>query len=171
MIWRPSIKVLTDKVIKDSETVIKTASRDAICWEASILGALEGVDGVPHVRGKTNSMGSEDTMTLVVDLMPGVPLSSGVKHDPRHVMSQLYTILWNVYAAGVAHMNVTPDNVLCSEDGTVSLIGFSGAAFIEPNPIDRFRSSPDVTGINNGFTLTGPNKTITGSFSSLVMSL
>jgi len=169
------VKVITDtegkKVIRDYETVIKTASRDAICWEASILKALDGVAGVPHVRGKASSMGSEDTVTLVMDLMPGELLSKGLKGDYRDVMSQLYVILWNVYAAGVAHMNVTPDNVLCSDDGVVSLIGFSGAAFIEPNPLDRFRASPDMVGGNNGFTLTGPNKTVSGSFASLVVSV
>lgn len=153
------------KILKDMDQVIKKGT--GLEWEAHILKAIDHIAGVPHVRGFGAVMGDDtgELRSLVMDEMPGVPLSV---HRPtvsdEQILSQLYTILVNIYAAGVAHMRILPENVMCTDKGLVSLVGFSQAVLIEPNPMVRFRASPDMTGRVDGFVITGPNKEVSGSY-------
>jgi len=171
------MKIITDslrlKVIKDHETVIKSAPSDSIVWETHVLRTLNHIAGVPHIRGTTPGICGDNMSTIVMDLMPGEPLStlSLSDIDVKSILSQIYTILLSIYSVGVAHMSIKKEDILYSSDGVVSLIGFSKAAFIEPNPMSMFQVSPDMIGTIDRFKITGPNRIVTGSYVSLARSL
>jgi serine/threonine protein kinase len=55
------------------------------------------------------------------------------RREAIHIATTLVKVLARVHARGIVHRNLTPDNVLVTPEGTVTLIGFGLAAPIHPD--------------------------------------
>lgn len=139
------------RIFSDGDTIIKIGPRDSIVWEHDILKELDGIAGVPQVRGLTPPMGGfSGDMTLIMDRMNGVSLDdlTDLRQLPS-VIPSLYSILLSIYSRNICHLRVTPDHIIVDPMGVVSLVGFSKAARVESVSQSSMGSSPDIIGVIN----------------------
>ncbi len=99
--------------------------------EGRILAGLDH-PGIVRVMELFEERG---TAYLVMELITGRPLSAELEAQPaglgdervRIIVEQLVAALAAVHAAGVFHLDISPDNVLLRPDGRVALIDFGAA--------------------------------------------
>lgn len=127
-------------VYKDHDCIIKVGPRGSIMWEAEVLNKLRKVSGVPRVLGVTQPIGgARDSLVLVMTEVPGRSLVGKID---RSLFINLANTIKEINEAGVAHLRLTPDHILC--DGTkIGVVGFSGAAMMDSYAPTH---SPDVCG-------------------------
>jgi len=98
--------------------------------EYNVLRRLEGVHGVPQSASYTEYA---NFAVLSYDRIEGEPIAEYLaKKDFERkawfrCLSELSSLLNRIHKRGVIHRDLRPDNVLVSEDGTVSLIDFDQA--------------------------------------------
>lgn len=136
------------KVFRDHDQVLKVKNGPEAAWEAHILTLLSGIPGIPEYRGMTDVIGGHPgVQTLVMDLMPGTPLSEAIPPvRASTILSQLETIITKMYLRSVCHTRITPEHVLCTEHGQVALVGFAAATVFESAPMEYFSANPDLVG-------------------------
>jgi predicted Ser/Thr protein kinase len=136
-----TLKVGTKTIVyRDHDCVIKVGPKDNITWEATILNRLKGVENIPRVLGVTHPIGGgRDTLVLVMTEVPGRPMFGKMDRD---LFIKIANLVKEINEAGVAHLRLTPDHILCDGEN-VGLVGFSGAAIMESYVPTH---SPDVCG-------------------------
>ena len=101
--------------------------------EAHILAALQNV---PHVVKVSNCFEENGTGYIVMEYVRGVTLREYVtEHQPGgdavlKMLREPIDSLALIHQQGVMHRDITPNNLMVQEDGTITLIDF-GAAFVD----------------------------------------
>jgi len=106
--------------------------------EKGILERLSGIDGVPRLVD-----GPVPSCTIAMEDNGALPLDQVAAHGGfalpalLHLMCQITSILADIHDAGVAHKNISPDNILyTAASSSVTLIDFSLATtFAEERPV------------------------------------
>jgi len=151
----------SDVILKEARPFagLDTVGEDAVARLEQARQALEqlaDVDGVPNLRGYR--IGHEHHY-LIRDHIPGIRLSEwvvqtnpifggqGGRSKEEYVelaitlFAQLETLLDGVHEAGVVFGDLHPDNVIVSEDQTVSLIDFEACGQVA-NPQSQALAAP-----------------------------
>lgn len=134
--------------------------RDAVArldQERAALAALEAIPEVPTIRYRGRHW---EHHYLVTTRMPGEQLQGWLlRHEPRQavsdaegeawattchdILSRLRSILDGIHAAGWAHLDVHPGNVLIDpDDATVSLIDFENACELTGESVRAHLAAP-----------------------------
>ena len=111
------------------------SGRYSFVQEARMLAALEGM---PSVVQGLDYLEVNNTAYLVMEYLDGTPLYRIVdKQGPisaAQLLPRLYPLLRDMgqlHATGVIHRDVSPDNVMWMEDGTLKLLDFGAARIME----------------------------------------
>lgn len=109
--------------------------RYSFVQEARMLAALEGM---PSVVQGLDYLEVNNTAYLVMEYLNGTPLYRMVNQKgriaSRELLPRLYPLvrdMGRLHAAGVIHRDVSPDNVMWMEDGTLKLLDFGCARAME----------------------------------------
>ncbi|RMF74454.1 MAG: hypothetical protein D6738_06300 [Acidobacteria bacterium] len=109
--------------------------RPTLRREARVYGRLAGVAGIPRC------LGLEGRDALVIERVPGRPLSAWRGPLPDGVLDRLAEIVADVHRRGVAIADLHHSNVLVADDGTVHLVDFAIARIARdparPGPLVR----------------------------------
>ncbi|MCD8218640.1 MAG: protein kinase [Clostridiales bacterium] len=105
---------------------------DNFCKEARRLASVKPLDSVVRVWDCFQANG---TAYLVMDFLDGTPLHQKMKEmggvipaqDILPRLSPLIADLSELHREGVIHRDISPDNILWMEDGTLKLIDFGSA--------------------------------------------
>ncbi len=101
--------------------------------EAHILAALENV---PNVVKVSNCFEENGTGYIVMEYVRGVTLRECVRTHPvgsealLRMLRKPIDALVLIHAQGVMHRDITPNNLMILDDGTIKLIDF-GAAYVD----------------------------------------
>lgn len=88
-----------------------------IAREAQALARLDGMEGVPTLYRRVDSRG------VLMSFVPAEPWSRG--RAPARAFDDLYTLLGEMHARGVAHCDLrTAGNILIDDDGRPYLVDF-----------------------------------------------
>ena len=106
--------------------------------EARILAALNDTPNIVHVEDYFKENG---TAYIIMDYIQGKPLSvyakeNGGKLDAKDVfrlMKKPIESLQKVHRYGLIHRDISPDNLILSEDGEVYIIDFGAATSLDEN--------------------------------------
>ncbi|GAB3206262.1 protein kinase domain-containing protein [Marinactinospora thermotolerans] len=130
-VWRATDTLLSRpvavKMLHAAQTAEPTA-RERFRTEARITAALSH----PGIAQVYDYGEQDDTAFLVMELVPGEPLSSILKRNDEgldagvtlDVLNQAAQALGAAHARGVVHRDIKPGNLLVTEDGTVKLTDF-----------------------------------------------
>lgn len=99
--------------------------------EARILSDFSSENGIVHVNDYFEANG---TAYIVMSFIDGITLKDYVKKngpmDPEKLlrsMKPLIGTLGKIHAAGLLHRDISPDNIMLLEDGSLCLIDFGAA--------------------------------------------
>jgi len=114
---------------------VRWIGRLQIAREERAFQAVIGIEGIPMLHGRP------DAETLVIDFVPGVPLTD-IPPRPRsnrRCIEQVVHLVQAIHARGVAHLDLRGrNNVLVDAEGTVRVIDFA-AAWVAPEGSSRQR--------------------------------
>ena len=102
--------------------------------ESNLLASLQGI---PCVVKVLDFFGENETAYLVMEFVHGVPVDQWVREAkirPRDLIAKLRPVLdalVRTHSQGVIHRDITPDNLLVTEDGSFRLIDFGSAVEVE----------------------------------------
>lgn len=130
-VWRASDTLLNRPVavkLLHSHHMSDTTSRERFRTEARITAVLSH----PGIAQVYDYGEQDDHAFLVMELIPGDPLSAILKRHPRgldpaialDIVDQAARALGAAHARGVVHRDFKPGNLLVTEDGTVRLTDF-----------------------------------------------
>lgn len=102
--------------------------------EAKVLAQFQGN---PNIVGARRYFEENGTAYFVMDYIEGIDFKTYIKQNGGKlaweevwkIMSPIMDALDAVHKKGLIHRDVTPDNILISEDGTVKLIDFGAARY------------------------------------------
>ena len=118
-------------VTEDSSEKRLEAERRRFLKEARIVRDLANEDSIVSVL---DYFEENETAYIVMEFIEGVTLQQYVKENGRYDPKQLYTemrplmqALFRMHRAGVIHRDISPDNIIRTEDGHLVLIDFGSA--------------------------------------------
>ena len=122
--------VTTDS--SDYERNICQVNREKFEKEAKILASLDDLPGIVKVY---DLFCENDTLYMVMEYLKGKDLRNytaemGGKIDPEWVLEKLYSVmdsLEKLHGLGIIHRDISPDNIMVLDDGTLKLLDFGGA--------------------------------------------
>lgn len=90
-----------------------------------------------------------DTKYLVLEYVLGVDLGHYIRNKNKlsykKIMSPLIKTVRNLHEIGILHRDIKPSNIMIKEDGTIVLIDFGSACFIEDE-------KSELTFVSKGFS-------------------
>ncbi|MFC7326129.1 serine/threonine-protein kinase [Marinactinospora rubrisoli] len=129
-VWRATDTLLNRPVavkMLHTSQVAEPTSRERFRTEARITAALSH----PGIAQVFDYGEQDDHAYLVMELVPGEPLSSILKRNDGleigaalDILTQAAQALGAAHARGVVHRDIKPGNLLVTEDGTVKLTDF-----------------------------------------------
>ena len=103
--------------------------------EARILGDFSGEPGIVHVLDYFEANG---TAYIVMEFISGITLKQYVKTHGKMDAAELFqkikpllSALEKIHASGLVHRDISPDNIMLLEDGSLCLIDFGAATYYE----------------------------------------
>ena len=122
--------VTTDS--SDYDRNICQVNREKFEKEAKILASLDDLPGIVKVY---DLFCENDTLYMVMEYLKGKDLRNytaemGGKIDPQWVLEKLYSVmdsLEKLHGLGIIHRDISPDNIMVLDDGTLKLLDFGGA--------------------------------------------
>ncbi len=129
--------------------------------EAKRLAKFQDTEGVVHIY---DSFLYNDTAYIIMEYIDGETLKSKLERDGKmsieetlNVILPVVSALKEVHEIGIIHRDISPDNIMISKDGKVSLIDFGASRFatsthskslsvlIKPGyaPVEQYQSRGD----------------------------
>ena len=102
--------------------------------ESNLLASLQGIPCVVKVM---DFFSENETAYIVMEFVHGTPIDRWVRENnikPAALLEKLRPVadaLVRTHSQGVIHRDVTPDNILVEEDGSLKLIDFGSAVEVE----------------------------------------
>lgn len=102
--------------------------------EAEVLAQFQGN---PHIVGVQQYFEENATAYFVMDYIEGIDFKTYIRQkggklpweDVWRVMQPVMEALDTVHSKGLVHRDVTPDNIVIADDGTVKLLDFGAARY------------------------------------------
>ena len=125
----------------DSAKHIYYLEKDKFEAEAKTLARLDKMPGIVDVRDFFPENG---TSYIVLEYLEGITLKDYVRKkggrlDYREVLEMLHPLirsLIELHRLGILHRDISPDNIMVMDDGSVKLFDFGGVRFQHKNPED-----------------------------------
>ena len=123
-----ALKVLLPEVANDSERLARFRR------EAQMLASLNH----PHIGTIHGLEESDDTIALVLELIPGPTLADRINEGPipfdeaLPIAAQIADALEGAHEQGIIHRDLKPANIKVRNDGTVKVLDFGLAKALEP---------------------------------------
>ncbi|MBR5287829.1 MAG: leucine-rich repeat protein [Clostridia bacterium] len=123
--------------VKEEDRLVFGVGLSNFTREAHILAALQNVE---HVVKVSNCFEENGTAYIVMEYVRGVTLLEYVKEHQISTEALLKMLrkpidaLAMIHGQGVMHRDITPNNLMVQEDGTIKLIDF-GAAYVDESRI------------------------------------
>lgn len=128
----------TDGIISEPKTGMEslyTGGMESFLKEAQMLSALEPAPSIVRVY---DFFQANHTAYLVMEFVDGEPLYKKVRKEgriqPKDLFSKLPALirdLAQIHKEGVIHRDISPDNLIWMEDGSLKLLDFGCARFME----------------------------------------
>ena len=102
--------------------------------EAKVLAQFQGNE---HIVGVRQYFEENSTAYFVMDYIEGINFKTFIKQkggkipweDVQRIMLPIMEALNSVHKKGLVHRDVTPDNIIIANDGTVKLLDFGSARY------------------------------------------
>lgn len=118
----------------DRDAEIPKRDRNAFLREFRILGSFSDEPGIVQVRDYFEANG---TAYIVQEFLSGTTLrEEQLRHgtwEAEAIFERMLPVmktLAKIHQAGIVHGDISPDNIMASKDGTLTLIDFGAAAFL-----------------------------------------
>ena len=128
----------TDGIVSEPKTGMEslyTGGMESFLKEAQMLSALEPALSIVRVY---DFFEANHTAYLVMEFVDGEPLYKKVRREgriqPKDLFSKLPALirdLAQIHKEGVIHRDISPDNLIWMEDGSLKLLDFGCARFME----------------------------------------
>lgn len=131
-------------------------NRERFVKEAKILAKLRTVPGVVRVQ---NLFEENNTAYIVMEYIQGVDLKSYMRMQNRHLSAEetfsvirpvIYSLA-TIHHAGLIHRDITPDNIMIQNDGTVKLLDFGAAREVVNADVNKNLPQSTEAVLKHGF--------------------
>lgn len=130
--------------------------KERFLQEARILAQVSGVPEIVQIK---NHFICNNTAYTVMEFVRGITLKEYLRRNGKpltveqtlKVIQPVILALDKVHKLGLVHRDISPDNIMIQENGTVKLIDFGTARYVENADVDNPLSKSTESILKHGF--------------------
>lgn len=146
----------TEVTCSGEKTQTYSAHKERFLQEARILAQVSGLPEIVQIK---NHFHCNNTAYTVMEYVRGITLKEYLRRNGRPltveqtltVMKPVIAALDKVHKLGLVHRDISPDNIMLQDDGTVKLIDFGTARYVENADVDNPLSKSTESILKHGF--------------------